>query len=287
VAGSIDGYLKAVQASSRDWVRKRSALRLIIAGKQVPDFGAAVAGFAYLAAMDSDAAQQVKPAIAPDAQKPILEAAVRRVQDAESVSGITPDQQRMLVNYRIELLTAAHDTDGAAAALKDLDKISGGSGGGAAGVTSPADAAAISRARAEQTINEARVSLAQKDYTRAQAAISGGSSDLTDPLQQDEALFILAECKAGTAGAEPKALMDAGIAYMRVVANFKKVANAPHIAESLMKTAAIEEKLGKQDEALRIYNAVATDYKQSSFAHDASDSAARITAALKPKEPKG
>ena len=50
-----------------------------------------------------------------------------------------------------------------------------------------------------------------------------------------------------------------------------------------MKAAAIEEKLSKPEEALRIYNEVATVYKGTPPAQDAADSAARITAALKPK----
>jgi hypothetical protein len=282
-AGSIDGYRKAAQASSRDWVRKRAALRLIDAGKQVPDFGAAVAGFAYLATFDADAAQQAKPAIPADASPATLSAAADQVSDAENVSGITPDQDRVLLNFRVELLTAAHDTDGAAAALKELDKLGGGAPAGTPGATTPDDSAAINRARAEQTLNEARVALAQKDYNRVEAAISGGQAALTDPVQQDEALFILAQSKEASAGTDPKALMDAGIAYTRVWANFQNVQGAPHIAESLMKTAAIEEKLAKPEEALRIYNSVASDYKQTPFAHDAADDAARIAAALKPK----
>ncbi len=60
-ADSIEGYRKAVRGSSHDWVRKRAALRLIAAGNQASDFGAAVAGFAYLAVTDPDAALQAKP----------------------------------------------------------------------------------------------------------------------------------------------------------------------------------------------------------------------------------
>ena len=94
---------------------------------------------------------------------------------------------------------------------------------------------------------------------------------------------MLAETKAGLAGDDPQALADAGIAYMRVFANFRNVDGAAHIPESLMKTAAIEEKLAKPDEALRIYNEVAGDYKGTPFARDAAQDAARIAAALKPK----
>ncbi len=96
-------------------------------------------------------------------------------------------------------------------------------------------------------------------------------------------MFMLAQAKEGLASDDPKALMDAAIAYMRVVANFGKTPDAPHIAESLMKTAAIEEKLSKPEEALRIYNDVASNYKDAPAAQDAAGSAARISAAIKAK----
>ena len=283
-AGAIDGYRKAATASARPWVRQRAALRLIEAGSKAPDFGAAVAGFATLATIDSDAAGKAKPPIPAGATKSVLTGAIRDVQNAEQASGIKPDGARVLLNFQIELQTAAHDTDGASAALKQLAKL----GGGPAPVDStpgtPAtDNGAVVRARAEEKLNEARVALAQKDYKHASEVLTAAGEGIVDPQQQDEAMFMLAEAKAALASDDPKALMDAGILYMRVVANFGKVDGAPHIVESLMKTAAIEEKLSKPEEALRIYNEVASAYKDSSSAQDAATNAARISAALKPK----
>jgi len=282
-AGAIDGYRKAATASARPWVRQRAALRLIDAGTKANDFGAAVAGFATLATIDAGAAQKVKPPIPADAPAATLKTAARDVQTAEGTTGITPEQQRVLLNFQIELLTAAHDTDGASAALKQLAQLGGGAPSANAPGQSPEDNAAIARARAEEKLNEARVALAQKNYKQANDVLVAAGDGIVAPEQQDEAMFMLAECKAHLAGDDPQALMDAGITYMRVFANFSKVQGAAHIPEALMKTAAIEEKLSKPDEALRLYNEVAGDYKGTPFARDAAEDAARIAAALKPK----
>jgi TolA-binding protein len=280
---AIDAYRKAATASARPWVRQRAALRLIDAGTKANDFGASVAGFAALATIDPGAAQKAKPAIPADATAATLKSAVRDVQNAESATGVTPDQQRVLLNFQIELLTAAHDTDGASAALKQLSGL-GGSAPNPGTPGAPADdSATVARSRAEEKLNEARVALAQKNYKHAEQVLVVAGDGIVAPDQQDEALFMLAECKAGAAGDDAQALSDAGIAYMRVYANFRKVQGAAHIPESLMKTAAIEEKLSKPDEALRLYNAVASDYKGTPFARDAAEDAARIAAALKPK----
>jgi TolA-binding protein len=282
LAASIDGYRKAATASSRPWVRQRAALRLIDAGGKLPDFQAAVAGFAALASIDPAAAQKLKPAIPANTSASDLKAAAATVNNAEGTRGLSVDQQRALLNFHVELLSAAHDTNGASAVLNTLSKLGGGAPDAAAGSSAQEDGAAA-RARVEEKLNEARVALAQKDYQKASGVLLAAGDGITAPDQQDEALFLLAESKEQLAGDDPKALMDAAIAYYRVVANFQKVHGSAHIPEALMRTAAIEEKLSKPEEALKIYNAVASDFKGTASAQTASDNAARITAALKPK----
>jgi len=282
-AGSISGYTKAAASSARPWVRERAAMRLIGAGSKVPDFKASVAGFATLVTVDAPAAQKLKPAIPANASKSDLTAAAASVRNAAGASGITVDQQRVLLNFQVELLTAAHDTDGAAAALKVLTKLGGSAPTETPGGAPAQEDASAGRARVEEKLNEARVAMAQKDCKKAADVLMAAGDGIAAPDQQDEALFLLAQCKEQTAGDDPKALMDAAITYMRVVANFQKVQGAAHIPDALMKTAELEEKLGKSEEALRIYNEVASDFKGTASAQSASDNAARITAALKAK----
>ena len=175
-AGAIDGYRKAATASARPWVRQRAALRLIDAGNKAADFGAAVAGFAVLATIDADAAGKVKPTIPPDATKSALAGAIKDIKSAQGTTGIKPDQLRVLLNFQIELQTAAHDTEGASATLKQLAKVGGGGtappDNGASGGP-PVDNSAVVRARAEEKINAARVALRRRTTsTRARSSQS-------------------------------------------------------------------------------------------------------------------
>jgi TolA-binding protein len=281
-AGSIEGFRKAAASSGRDWVRQRAALRLIDAGTRVSDFQASVAGFATLTTFDAAAAQKSKPAIPANASVADLKAAATTVHNAQAAAKLSVDQQRVLLNFQVELLTAAHDTNGASAALNSLSRMGGGAPSVNTGGTGAPDATA-DLARADEKLNAARFALDQKEYQKASGILLAAGDGLTAPEQQNDALFMLAQCKEQLAGEDPKALTDAAIAYMRVVANFKKVKGSAHIPDALMKTAAIEEKLSKPEEALKLYNEVSADFQGTSFAQAASDNAVRITAALKSK----
>lgn len=282
-AVAADGYRKAAAATGRPWVRLRCAQRLVEAGKKTNDLGTAVAGFAFLATVDPAAAQQAKPMVPPDAPKETIDAAVAQLKTAGNTSGISPDGAKVLLNFRIELLNAEHDTAGAAAALAELDRMQGtSSSGGSSSAGASADSPEAMQARAEGKLNEARVALAQKNYQQAMAAIESSASLFTDPAQLDDALLCIAEAKSGLAS-DDKSLMDAGLAYMRVVAMGKSLANNPNVPDALMKTAAIEEKLNKPEEALALYNQVKAQYPGTSAGTTAAQNAARIAATNKPK----
>ena len=181
------------------------------------------------------------------------------------------------------MLTAEKNTAAASAALAELNKLNGmaPSPGPVDGNSNGSQAGG--RGRAEAKLNEARVALSQKNYKLVLQTIDGASAIFAEPDQQAEALYTVAEAKSALAGGDDKALIDAAIAYMRVVANFKSVPGAPHVADSLIRTAAIEEKLLKPDEALRLYNQVAVEFQGTPAAKDAAEGAARATAAIKAK----
>jgi hypothetical protein len=68
---------------------------------------------------------------------------------------------------------------------------------------------------------------------------------------------------------------------MRVVAHFKDAAGAPHVAESLFKTAQILEKLKDDKTASETYQQVAAQYPDSPVAAQAKESAERLKKARK------
>jgi hypothetical protein len=272
LAGSIDGYRKAIAASNRDWVKTRSGLRLIEVGNKTSNLSASIAGFAVLSGIDPTSAQAHTPTIPADAKKADLDAAIEQVKSASNTGNLTPAQQKPLLTLLNQLYTANKDTASAGKVLSKLAGVDEATGG--------ADSGDNAKIKAQVKLNDARAQMAAKDYHGVMNTIQENATLFTDPAIQNEALFMLAEAKSATAGNDKNALIDAALAYMRVVANFGNQPNGTHVAESLLKTAVIEEKL-KPEEALGLYKQVATQYKDTPEGKSASENADRLSATLK------
>ena len=98
-------------------------------------------------------------------------------------------------------------------------------------------------------------------YDEAMADIDQNRSLFTDPAQQVDALFILAQSKQKLNGekTDPDALKDVALAYMRVVTFGGQLPDRPHVAESLYNAGQIEEKLKEPQSALQLYKQIVTD----------------------------
>jgi TolA-binding protein len=68
---------------------------------------------------------------------------------------------------------------------------------------------------------------------------------------------------------------------MRVVADFKETPGKPHVAESLLKTAQIEEQLAEPDVATRVYQQVADQFPADPAAPQAKQDLDRLKATAK------
>lgn len=270
-AAAIENYRKAAQASTKDWVKDRSSLRLVEAANRGGNFPAACAGFVELLQKNPALANDHKPAV-PQGKADQLDPAIAQVKQAEQNPKLTGEQKTVLLNYLVEMYSAKGDTASANAVLAQLGKVA------------PADANAPGnrKIQADVKLTEARQAMAQKQYGRAIQTLNSSADVFADPQQQIEALFLLAQAREGAAKPEDSnGLKDAALAYMRVVANAKSVDGKPHLAESLLKTAAIEEKLKNPKEALALYNQVAAEFKGSPAAGEAEQGAARLSAAGK------
>jgi len=149
-----------------------------------------------------------------------------------------------------------------------------GGGGGAAPAGTGGAPAGPNPALALQL---AFLALDQKQYQQAETEINKAAAAIVDPEQQVDALYALAECRAGLAKDDPAALKDAALAYMRVVARGKSARVAsPRVAEALLKTAAIQERLNAPREALLLYNQVVEEFKGTDAATRAAQGASRL-----------
>jgi len=267
-ATAADSYRKAAQTSLKDWIIQRSSLRLLEAAAKSGNFPAAVAGFVDLLQKDPALANDHKPVV-PTGKAEQLDPAIAQVKEAAQ-NAKAPEQKTVLLNYLVEMYNAKGDAASASAVLQQLGKVA------------PAEAAAPGnrKIQADVKLTEARQALAQKQYARVIEILDAGANLFADAPQQAEALYLMAEAKAASAKPTDVAeLKDAALAYMRVVALFRNVEGKPHVAESLLKTAAIEEKLKNAKEAMAIYQQVAAEFKGSPEAIQAEQNAARLAPA--------
>ncbi|MDB5298401.1 MAG: hypothetical protein JWO87_64 [Phycisphaerales bacterium] len=272
-------YRKASAATASDWVKRRASLRLLQVAQKSGDFQDSVTGFVEMARKEPAAALQNKPAIA-GAKPDQIDKAITAVK--QGATGAKPESQQVLLPFLMDLLNAKGDTAEAAKVLADLKKL-GTPAPDNTGATTPGNPPAApvvnadaQRAEADVSLAQARKALADGKFDQVTAAINSHSAAFTDAERQVEALWLLAEAKGGTA-TTPEAMKEAALAYMRVVANFKSTPNAPHVADALMKTAALEEKLKQPGEALAIYNQVAGEFPGGDAAKQAKENADRLT----------
>lgn len=265
-AAAADGYRKVLAGATRDWVKDRASLRALQAADKSGNFPAAVAGFVELLQTNFALANDHKPAI-PKNKPEALDPAIAQVKQAAGNPRLGNEQKTVLLNYLMEMYTARGDTASARGVLQQLGKVA------PADLNSPE----ARKLQADVKLAEARQAFGDKQYARAIQTLEASSGLFGDSQQQADALYLIAQARE--AGAKPDdadQLKDAAIAYMRVVASFKGVAGAPHVAEAMLRTAGIEEKLKNPQEALALYKQVASEFKGSPEATQAEQAVARL-----------
>jgi TolA-binding protein len=287
---AIQNYQRAVTTSRKDWVKQYATFRLVTAAEKSGKFSASATAYAALLARDPKAAENVKPTI-PSDKKAELPAAISAVKTALGDARLKPVQKSALQAFLAELYIANGQ-------LKDAEALGGKVTAAAAPTGARPPAASVTRreaAPAAPAIDKGQVglklqlavaALQQKKYQESIDAVDAVAAGITDPQQQADALFCVAQAKEGLAGGDPGKLKDAALAYMRVVAHFRTQPSAPHVSESLMRTGAVLEEAKLLPDALAAYTAVETDYKDTPQAKDAAAAAARVRKAIA-SAPKG
>jgi tetratricopeptide (TPR) repeat protein len=288
---AVAGYQKTLNTSRKDWVKQYATTRLIAAAEKSGKFPAAVAAYAALAQHASGAADAAQPDVT-KAAKSDLPGAINTIKAALSSPGLKAPQKQSLQTFLGQLYVANGP-------LKEAEAISGkpsaaaAPGGSAvaapaarevtapaAAATAPPTAPAANKGQVDLKLQLAQAAIKQKKFQEAIDAIDSVASSIVEPSDQAEALFSLAEAKAGLAGSDPAKLQDAALAYMRVVAHFKGKPDAPHVADSLLRAGTVLEKAKMLPDALAAYEAVRADFKDAPQAKEAAAAAARVRKAL-------
>ena len=262
-AAAVTGYQASMSSASKQWMKDRSAMRLATAAAKAGRFDAAVAAYAAVLQRNPDAAAAVKPELPADGS-PQLKPAADAITSALGAASLNDSQRGALLSLQLQIERADHNPAAVDATLQQMMRL---------GNLSPADTAVVKLA-------SARVALDARDYAKAQSDIESVKANLIDPSAQVDALSILAQAHEGQlpADASDNDLKDAAIDYMKVVAFGKDVPGQPHVAEALVHTAQLEEKLKEPKVALQLYQQVSRDYADTPAAALAKSSIDRLKA---------
>ncbi len=270
---AVDGYSKVMDSSSRPWAREWAARRLLDSAEKANRFDAAVNAWVVLVQKNSAVAEQKTPTI-PAATSTYITTAIAKVKSA--AGSATDSQKTMLLNFLLKLQTTAKDDAGASETAKLLQSVTMSPVGnsGASGNV------AITQ-QARTSLNLASLELEKKNYKGALDGVQQNRQLYVDPAMQADALWIIAEAHNGMSGESKNApeLENAALDYMRLVAFFPDNAHAP---SALLKSAALEERVGDKetrDQAVLLYQQVATQYKDRPEGQRAKEAVDRLKAA--------
>ncbi len=263
---ATDGYQLAIRATARPWVKDWCGIRLVEAANKSGRFDAFVTGYITLVSKDPALVKDIKPTL-PDSKSPALALAAGAISKALTTR-LNDAQKQVLLVLQLDIQRARDDFDAAGIVAEQLIKLDPAS----------ANNPATLRALAGLKLSKARTAIANKQYAQAIADIDGSRTLFTEPETQVEALYCLATAQDALAAdkKDPTALKDAALTYMRIVANFKTVEGKPHVAEALLKTAAICEKLNDPKAALLLYEQTADEFKGQPDGDKARENADRL-----------
>jgi len=170
---------------------------------------------------------------------------------------VRPSQRETLLAFLLEIERARGDDAAVSAIGQQLAASSAASGDPAVAL----ETAALVDAR----LASVRQAIEQKRFDEADALLAGGNGMFVDVPRRAEAMFLAAQSMDGraAAGGGSDQQKDAAIAYLRVVANFKNVAGAPRVADSLLAAAALLERLNEPNEAASLDRDLITHYASS------------------------
>ncbi len=264
---AITGYQAVLQSSSsKGWIQTRAALRLLAAGKAKDRYDAQVAAYVALLQKDPTTASANKPTEAPDHSQ-YLDPALAAVTKGLESSKLDDTQKSNLLDLQLQINQAKGDNAAVLATLKQLNDMGGAS----------------DQVKATLKIADAQVAYQNKQYTQAIADIEQNKALFTEPDQQVDALFVLAQAKYAANGdkADADTLKDLAINYMRVVTFGNQLNDRPHVAESLYQAGQIEEQLKEPAAAAGLYGQVAKDraFANSPFRAKAETALAKVQSA--------
>lgn len=260
---AIDNYIRIVRGAD-EWKRRWAVPRLILSASEANRFDAAVTAYSALVRIDPANASASKPVI-PNGPPAVLDSAARDIRTQANDTTI-PQQKAALLSFLLELHRARKNDADVAATLDELIKIPGAAG----------DDPAMNSLAAGIRLGQARVAIEQQKFAEALTIIQTHAERFIDPIQQAEALLLIARSRHALAGDNAEKLSSAAADYMRVVAHFNATPNRPFVADALLGAgqSLIQAKL--TDDARNVLRQLIDEFPDSPQAQQASTDLQKI-----------
>lgn len=257
---AVDQYQRLMRANptpATAWIANWAARRLPLAAEKSGRFDAIVS--AYIARIQNEPPASVPRPQLPGERSTYLDTAAKEITATLVNPKLNDDHRIALLAFLVDIHRARRDTRAADQAADALDTIL------SKDPTNPNAARAIARRK----IQAAQLAIDKKDFKLAISEIESNRASFTDPPQQADALYLLAEARfqlAATSRQTPPsaadiaALRDSALSFMRVVAHFKDAPGRPRVAAALLRTAQIQELVADPPGAARLYEQLFTQY---------------------------
>ena len=265
---AVDGYMKALHSTTKQWVRDYASFRLQIAAAKSHRFDAAVESWLATVERDPKSAAAHTPALPTDSNSTYLKTAVTQLETAAAADKDDAEKVTTIRSFQLQIAKALHDDQ----LTSDLaTQLTSQMAQHPTNSTSSNDVRAI----VEAQLGLARVAIDQKDFATAEKKLQQVKGSVVEPADQADWLWYEAEVKAGQAGdaKDTTARNEAELAYMRLVANFPNYAQS---SQALYNTAQLMEQGGDNPGAINVYQQVAREYPKQPIAQQASAAAQRL-----------
>jgi len=259
-AENYEKTMRSITSPNKAWLRDWCSARLVTAAGKGGRFDISVRAFIEVARKSPEQAGKMFSGLKiPKAGSDYLKQAASSLE-SEAASTKSDATAQVLLSALKDIYTANNDTARAAQTATKLVEV--------AARLNPNSPESI-RALMDLKLQNLRKALEARQYGTVIDTILKEQNNISDPAQQVDALFLLAEAKAGKAAGSPDAdWKDIAVGYVRVIANAK--ADDPHVPVALLRVAAIHaERLDEKATAQRLYSDIVKQYKDSEAAKEA------------------
>lgn len=260
-AAAISGYQTVLNGSPTQWISERSAMRMAQAASKAGRFDAAITAYATILQSDPKLAATVKPQVPAEGSSQ-LKPAEDALNSALGAASLSSSQRSSLLGLQLQVERKLGENAAVTSTLQQMMQL---------GTIDPADRAIVKLA-------SARMAIDNKNFTQANTDIEQNQAIFTEPSQQVDALYLLALAHEGNLSGDSTSndIKDTAINFMKVVAYGKNLPNHPHVADALLHTAQLEEKLKEPKVAIQVYKQVSKQYPSSPAAAAAKSAIDRL-----------